>query len=55
MSVENDDLQRRRLKSGNGLANWLRNPRLLRWLIKVGILAYRLWQWWNSAPNGRDG
>lgn len=55
MSVEKDDLQRRRLKNGDVLAKWLRNPRLLRWLIKAGILAYRLWQWWDSSFDGRDG
>lgn len=54
MSVEKNDLRRRRLKSGGWVANWLLNPRLLQFVIKLGVILYRLWRWWDSNF-GDDG
>lgn len=34
------------------LPRWLRSPLLLRLLVKLAILVYRVWQWiqeWNSS------
>jgi hypothetical protein len=50
MSVHKHDLRRRRLKSGGWRAKWLRNPRLLRLIIWLGVLAYRLWHGGMTCP-----
>lgn len=52
---EEIDQRRQRSKNGRGWAVWLRNPRLLRWAIKGGIAAYRLWRWWEGLFDSTDG
>ena len=37
-----------RSKSGGKWPRRLRNRRLLKWTLFVGVTAYRLWRWWNS-------
>ena len=47
---------RQRSKSGKKWPKWLRNPRLLRWIICIGMVAYRLWRWWLSLTgSSTDG
>lgn len=46
---------RRRLKSGRKWPRWLRNPRLLRWAIFVGVTLYRLWRLWKSLTGTFEG
>ena len=44
--------RQRRSKSGR---KWLRNPRLLKWTIFIGVMAYRLWRWWHSLTGSPGG
>jgi len=37
-----------RSKSGKKWPGWLRNPRLLKGIICIGVMAYRLWRLWLS-------
>ena len=37
-----------RSKSGKMWPTWLRDPRLLKWSIRIGVIAYRLWRLWRS-------
>ena len=45
----------RRLKSGKKWPLWLRNPRLLRWAIFVGVTLYRMWRFWKALTSTPDG
>ena len=45
----------RRSKSGKKWPRWLRDPRLLKWTIFIGVKAYRLWRWWLSLTGPTDG
>ena len=45
----------RRSKSGGIWPRRLRNPRLLKWAIFVGVTAYRLWRWWHNREGPTDG
>ena len=44
-----------RLKSGRKWPCWLRNPRLLRWVIFVGVTLYRLWRLLKPLTGTPDG
>ena len=45
----------RRSKSGKKWPRWLRDPRLLKWILCIGVTAYRLWRWWLSLTGPTDG
>ena len=55
MSIFDTKPWSQRSKSGDNWPRWLRNPRLLKWAIFVGITAYRLWRWWNNRQGADDG
>ena len=45
--------QQQRLKRTSKWPWWLRTPFLLKWAIRIGIVAYRLWHLWQHLT-GRD-
>ena len=44
-----------RLKSGRKWPLWLRNPRLLKWALSIGVTAYRLARFLISLTGDPDG
>ena len=44
-----------RLKSGKKWPRWLRDPRLLKVALYIGVKAYRLWRLWLSLTGPPDG
>ena len=47
MDLETNERQQR-LKRTSKWPNWLRVPFLLKWAIRFGLLAYRIWRFWNA-------
>ena len=37
-----------RSKSGRQWPQWLRDLRLFKVILRIGIVAYRLWRWWHA-------
>lgn len=53
MVLETNERQQR-LKRTRKWPKWLRGPFLLKWAIRLGLLAYRLWRFWNSLSGDPD-
>lgn len=45
MSLDTNE-QQQRLKRTSKWPSWLRASFLLKWAIRLGIFAYRLWRFW---------
>lgn len=52
MDTETNERQQR-LKRQKKWPDWLRSPALLKWSIRLGLIAYRLWRFW-VAISGPD-
>ena len=46
MSLDTDK-QQQRLKRTSRWPSWLRASFLLKWAIRLGVVAYRLWRLWQ--------
>ncbi len=53
MDLETNE-RRQRLKRTSKWPKWLRAPFLLKWALRLGVLAYRIWRFW-SALSGVPG
>ncbi|MCY4459339.1 MAG: hypothetical protein OXC26_02895 [Albidovulum sp.] len=51
MTFETNE-RRQRLKRTSKSPKWLRAPFLLKWAFRLGVLAYRVWRFWNALSGG---
>ena len=55
MSILNSNQRQQRLNSRNKWPRWLRNSYLLKIVIFIGVLIYRVWRLWRSLTDWSDG